>query len=91
MAKPVQMFKSDGGGLFESEFEALKDDLRSNIYEIVGNEKAAKDIADAIASQLDPIYPPVSFDDDNQPAPQEPVFIGWGALIANLHRTSKAV
>lgn len=83
MAKQVQKYQSDAGGLFDSKLEALKDDLRHHINSVIGNEKAAKDVADYIASNLAPVYPPKP---EGPPplTPQEPTFVGFAGLITEL-------
>lgn len=85
MAKQVQKYQSDAGGLFDSKLEALKDDLRHHINSVIGNEKAAKDVADYIAGNLAPVYPPAP---DERPmgahVPPEPIFVGFAGLITEL-------
>lgn len=85
MAKQVQKFQSDAGGLFDTECAALKDDLRHQIMQVTKNEKIANDLADHIVMHLAPEYPPAEFHEDGTPMKQgEMIFMGWSKLIASL-------
>lgn len=56
MATKVERFQSDAGGLFETEFDALRDDLKAKVCKIVENEPLAKKLADALSEDFPSFY-----------------------------------
>ena len=56
MAKQTICFRSDAGNDFPTEFEALKDDLRFYIFNVIKNEATAKQLADAMTADLAPVF-----------------------------------
>lgn len=53
MATKVEKFQSDSGALFDSEYEALQDDLRFYLAKAAENEAIATKMAKAIIGDMD--------------------------------------
>lgn len=90
MAKQTICFRSDAGNDFPTEFEALKDDLRFYIFNVIKNEATAKQLAEAMVADLKPLYDMVAQTQAlelGQPLPDTLISPGIGALIERMTAT----
>lgn len=81
MAKQVTCYRSDSGKDFPTEHEALKEDLRHFIHNVIANEALSKQLTDAMVNALKPRYAP------GAPKGAEPEWHGMHRLISRLTHT----